>query len=274
MNPSLDNYEITGVLGKGGTAVVYSGIDLLCGRRVAIKMLIQERFRDELIKEKFIEEANRYLYLSHPHIASMHDFVIQPEAYYLVMELIEGVTLDEYILTRSGPLSQENTIEFFLAILEGIAYAHHQDTIHLDIKPGNIMVTTDRRVKILDFGLSISKEEYIQSLLNKKEILKGGTPLYMAPEQIEFNHIDRRTDIYSLGVTLHQMITGKPPYDSKIGIDCIFELIRTQQLPRAKGLYPFVSDAMQDIIDKATAKNPEDRFQTCEEFEFHLEQLK
>jgi len=265
--PKIKNYIIVDILGQGGAGIVYDAIDLRDGTRVAIKSLYPSHLRNNFVRNCFIQEANNYLYLAHPNIVQLKDLLIIPDiAYYLVMEHINGYTLDNYVQNISGPISQERVCTLFSQVLQAIAHAHHNGTIHLDIKPSNILINDQNHVKVVDFGIAQS--------INKGTVKQNiGTPMYMSPEQIQKKALNRQSDIYSLGVTLHHMVTGQLPYSGRIGQQALFEKVLTQPLPRAKSFYPLVSDKMQAIIDKATQKNPKDRFQSCEEFEINLYNL-
>ncbi len=257
-------YNVFDIIGQGGAGIVYDAHDERSGYRVAIKALYTSRFKDDAMKQKFIEEANKYLYLEHENIVSLRDFLMTDSAYYLVMEYVEGKNMEQYISTDSGVIPEEKAIPMFTHILDAVAYAHHRGTIHLDIKPGNIMITETGKVKVLDFGISVDKN------CGEKLDKVSGTPMYMSPEQVDNKNIDRRSDIYSLGVTLFQMVTGQLPYNNISNRATLFHRIKHEPLPRAASIYPLVSSGMQFIIDRATEKLPEKRFQTCEEFHYHL----
>lgn len=270
-----ENLEITGVIGSGGTAKVYHAWDRWAKKKVAIKALFNTRRKDSLVRSKFRQEANLYLYLDHPNIADLTDYIIKRNkdsgeitGEYIVMEFIEGLNLEEYINTKSGPISGENLVRIFTQMLRGIAYAHHHKVTHLDIKPSNIMINSSGRVKVLDFGISSSKDEKIENAKRRM-----GTPMYMSPEQIDVQNVGRQSDIYSLGVTLHHMVTGALPYQGVNSIEEIFRKIKYKPLPRIKEFYPYANEKLQEIIDKATAKKLEDRYKTCEEFEFYISKL-
>jgi serine/threonine protein kinase len=181
------------------------------------------------------------------------------------MEYAPGQSLDSYIHQITGPIPEQKTIYFFEQILDGFAYAHQKGVVHRDIKPSNIIVTPDSDIKILDFGIAKILKEGKRNLTKTGTQL--GTVLYMSPEQVQGRFVDQRTDIYSLGLTLFEMITGKCPYDEdKLTEYEVYEKILKEPLPSTASFYPGVSPKIQQIIAKATAKDPQDRYQSCEEF--------
>ncbi len=261
-------YLLVREIDRGGSATVYFGIDQFRGFPVAIKIPHPSRFTDSAARRQFRLEANLYLQLQHPNIVQLTDLYIQNDTtYYLIMDYVDGLTLNKYIAQKTGPIPEGKAKNFMLQILQGIGYAHQKKVVHRDIKPNNVMITnSDEKIKVLDFGIAIPEKQKQQSKIE-------GTPMYMSPEQIDSVHIDHRSDIYSLGVTLHQMLTGKLPYQPNSTRREVFDKIKTEKLPRAISLYPFVSEGMQRIIDKATEKNPEKRFQSCNEFAEALAKL-
>lgn len=262
-----ENLDLFGEIGSGGTAKVYIAHDKWANKTVAVKALFKSSYKDNYIRNKFKQEANQYLYLDHPNIVNLTDYIEKDDTDYIVMEFIDGKTLDEYINTVSGPLVGENLINIFSQILAGVAHAHHDEIFHLDIKPSNIMITNDMKVKVLDFGISSTKEEKIE-----KEKRRMGTPMYMSPEQVTMSEIQRFSDIYSLGVTLFYAVTATLPYKGKHTFDEIFHKIKYEALPEINQFYPYASPKLQKVINKATAKKIEDRFQSCEEFDFFLQE--
>jgi len=255
----VDYIEIIEQIGTGGAGSVWKGVDLHTGKLVAVKTLWKNLFKDEIIRTKFIEEANRYLYINHPNIVKLRDFIAKDEAYYLVMEFIEGQTLEEYINKVTGPIPEEVAFAILKEVLLAIDFAHKQDVIHLDIKPSNIMISVSGDIKVLDFGISAKAED-----AGKGSIM--GSPMYMSPEQIKGKAIDFRSDIYSLGVMLHQMLSGKLPYSSNITKEKLFEMIQDSQLPRLDTIVPWASSDAQYLVDMATAKSPSKRFNSCADF--------
>ena len=262
------NYRIESLLGEGGMGNVYLGLHTHLNRKVAVKALHPVLARNFEIRERFKNEASALSQLNHPNIVALHDYIEQDNEAYLVMEFVDGIPLDEYIQKVSGPIPEEKAIKLFTQILDGVAYAHSKNIIHRDVKPSNFLVTNEGIVKILDFGIAKILSETSHKLT--KTGAKIGTILYMSPEQIKGLVVDKKTDIYSLGVTLFQMLSGKCPYDESSTEYEISKKIVEEPLPRAKDFYICVSARMQSIIDKATAKNPTSRFSDCDEFKKYL----
>ena len=259
------NYQIDSLVGEGGVGKVYLASHMQLGRKVAIKALNPGLVDNQEVKQRFRNEAATLSTLQHLNIVTLYDYVEEEKGLFLIMEYVDGMPLNKYIKDVSGPIAEDKAVKIFNQILEGMAYAHEQDIIHRDIKPSNIILGTNAEIKILDFG--IAKILGHQQSDITKTGAKVGTVLYMSPEQVKGKAMDKRTDIYALGLTLFQILTGKPAYDQEQMTEYeIYEQIVKSPLPRAKDFYPNVSDKMQNIIDKATAKEPENRFQSCEEF--------
>lgn len=262
----IKHIEIVGEIGSGGTAKILKGVDLNTGLLVAVKVLWSNLFKHEEMKKRFVFEANQYLYLNHPGIVQLKDFIITEDAYFLVMEYIDGKNLDEYINHVSGPIPEPKAIDIFLEILEAVAYAHSNNVLHLDIKPANIMIDKQGHIKLLDFGISAESDK-----VEKNSIV--GSPLYMSPEQTYGKNVNEQSDIYSLGITLFQMLTGTTPITGKMNKHQVFEAIRNGNLPKAIDHYPFVSNKIQSIIDKATHIELSERYQSVESFITDLEAI-
>ena len=260
--PNLKYYYIDSQISSGGTAAVYRGIDLRSGYEVAIKALFPHRAKDSFVKKRFREEANHYLYLSHPNITKLVDFIEDGNNYYLVMEFVDGVPLDEYI-KLTGPLSDSEITDLFLQVLDTIAYLHQNQVLHLDIKPSNMMVVENedgtKHIKILDMGISAKIND------KSNNIKKCGSPAFMAPEQINQGKLGFFTDIFALGVTLFNIITMKLPFFGNNHTE-IFEKICNEPTPSTKDVCENVNPLYQPIIERALNKNAANRYQTCEEF--------
>ena len=256
------NYEITTLLGEGGMGNVYLAEHLQLDRKVAIKMLHPRLAANEALRKRFKNEALAMSKLNHPNIVALHDYLESEDGLFLIMEYVSGKELEVYIRDESGPVNSEDAIHFMKQILGGVAYAHAQGIVHRDIKPSNILFTEDKKIKILDFG--IAKLLDADKKLTKTG-MQMGTVLYMSPEQVKGKKIDQRTDIYSLGVTFFQMLTGQSPYATTTTEFEVYTQIVNDPLPKASSIYPGVSEKFEAIIAKATAKEPIQRFGSCEE---------
>lgn len=261
--PSYFNYQIEKILGQGGMGKVYLAKDTRLNRKVAIKELNRLYVNEPTVRERFKNEAALLAKLKHPNIVALYEYVEHPDTLFLVMEYIEGIPLDKYLSEHSGPIPENKAIHIFLQLLEACQYAHEQNIIHRDIKPSNIILGAADEAKILDFGIAKAINEPQDQKLTRTG-MRLGTLYYMSPEQIRTRNLDARSDIYSLGVTLFEMLTGKCPYSAELSEYDVALKVVNEPLPRAKFFYPNVPDYLQKIIDKATAKNPEDRFQTIE----------
>jgi eukaryotic-like serine/threonine-protein kinase len=266
MEQQILNYQIERLLGEGGMSRVYLGIDLKTGQKVAIKELLPHLANHDDLRERFRREAQFMAKLSHKHIVHLIRYEEIGTRLFLVQEYIEGVTLEDYITKERGPIPEEETRELFCQLLEAFAYAHDNGVIHRDIKPSNILITKGNQVKVVDFGIARIAGGNSGTLRTKTGV-RMGTVAYMSPEQVNGREVDERTDIYSLGVLLYQMLTGKAPYD--MNAESEFEVqvkIVKEPLPRMKSTYEYVSDRMQRIVDKATAKEKGDRYRNCNDF--------
>lgn len=257
--PSIRYYDVTRLIQEGGTSAVYEAVDLRSGNVVAIKALFANKAKDEFMLKRFREEANHYLLLSHPNLPKLVDFIINDGQMYLVMEYVDGTDMNSF-LRSNGPLDEDLTIHFFTMILDTIGYLHKQGILHLDIKPSNIMVTENLGIKILDLGISAKVSE--GETLKKK----CGSPSFMAPEQIKGEKLDCYTDIYQIGVTLFNMVTGKLPFSGSTQKE-IFDNICNQPIPSIGDCTDLVNPAMQAVIEKSTQKEGANRYASCEEFE-------
>jgi serine/threonine protein kinase len=262
------NYKIEALLGEGGVGSVYLATHSQLGRKVAIKVLNPSLVNNVEVRERFRNEAATLSSLQHINIVTLYDYLEDERGLFLIMEYVSGNSLDNYIRQVSGPIPEQKAIYFFNQILDGLSYAHLRGIVHRDIKPSNIIITSDADAKILDFGIAKILKEGKAGMT--KTGARLGTVLFMSPEQVKGQGVDLRTDIYSLGITLFEMLTGRCPYDENSVEFEIYNKIVLEPLPRAKSFYPMVSDKMQAIIDKATAKNPAERFQSCEEFKLAL----
>lgn len=265
------NYIIVRLLGSGGMGSVYLAENkFINGSKVAIKVINSDMAND-FTRNKLKEEAEILTSLNHPNIVRFLNYQIDDAGtVFLIMQFVEGTRLDVYIRNFSGLIVEDRIGPLFEPILDAIEYAHQHNVIHRDIKPSNIVITPEGQPMVLDFGISSIVNESGQ--LNDNTVI--GTPSYMSPELIKAESIDKRSDIYSLGVMLDYMLIGRSPYDLSIMSEAeLNEAIVNDPLPRMKLIYPYISDNVQRVVDKATAKNPKDRYQSCAEFKRDLHRV-
>jgi serine/threonine protein kinase len=269
VHKKINHYEIVDRINAGGTATIFSGVDLHTGELVAIKQLNPAFFANATMLQSFRKEAFRYLELKHPNIVSLKDFILYKDTGYLVMEYIDGKNLREYIKDISGPLPISNVALLMMETMAALGFSHQQNIVHLDIKPSNIMLTEKNQIKLIDFGISSEGKK------NAGEEIMG-SPYYMSPEQIKGDDVDHRTDIYSLGISIYELLTGRLPFDGDLTRDQLFDTIKTQPVPEYYAPNEIdieYEGEMNEIIQKATAKSPEDRYDNCEEFTVDLLQF-
>jgi serine/threonine-protein kinase len=261
----VGTYKITDKIGEGGMGSVFKGVDTMLEREVAIKMLRPDFTRDAEIVERFRTEAITLAKLNHPNIATLHNFFRHEDDYFMVMEFVRGETLDS-LIRKNGAVAVDRTIYLFGQALEGIGHAHTMGIIHRDIKPANMMFTEKGTVKVMDFGIA--------RVLGTTRMTRQGTIIgtvdYMAPEQIKGEDSDNRTDIYSLGILLYEMLTGRVPFqhDSEYGL-MMAQINEAPPPPRS--IAPHIPLYIEQVIMRALAKNPSARFQTVGEFRMALE---
>src|ERR1700722_3027812 len=268
----LGHYRIVEKIGAGGMGVVYRARDERLDREVPLKVLPPAALADITAVTSFRKEAQTLSKLNHPNIATLHDFDSQDELSFLIMEYIPGVTLDQKI--AGGKLAEKEVIRLGVQLSQGWHAAHSQGVKQRDLKPGNLRITPDRRLKILDFGLArlVVPADKDQTLSSFETRTGAGTLPYMSPERLEGEAADERSDIYAVGAVLYEMATGQRLFPSKNGpllIDAI--LHQFPQLPR--DLNRQISLGMQCIIQKALDKNPERRYQSAMELQVDLERL-
>ncbi len=264
---TFSHYRILEKLGEGGMGVVYKAEDTKLKRQVALKFLPAELTRDAEAKARFIHEAQAASALEHPNICTIHDIQESSEGQlFMVMPCYEGQTLrqmlDEVRAGRAEPLQTSEAIEIAVQIGEGLALAHEKGIVHRDLKPANVFVIRDGVVKILDFG--IAKLAGGQTKLTKTGTTMG-TAAYMSPEQAMGKEVDRRADIWSLGVVLYEMLAGRLPFQGDYEQALIYSIINEVPEPLSKSR-PDASAGIEQIVNHALAKNPADRYQTMEEF--------
>jgi serine/threonine protein kinase len=255
MSQQIDQYEILNELGAGGMGVVYRARDLLLDREVAIKRLRNEFAATPGVLERFLKEAQLQARLSHPNIAHLHSLVRDGDSLCIVIELVDGTNLDRHM-----PMPWQPALSVTLQILEGLDYAHRRGVLHRDVKPENIMIDRDGAVRLMDFGIAHA----IGSARLTRDQSIVGTIEYMAPERILGRESDQRSDIYSVGVLLFEMIAGRLPFIT--GSE--FELLRAHieaEPPAVSRLVSGVPEFVDSAIGKAMAKEPAARYASCAE---------
>ena len=249
-----DRYEIEKLIGEGGMANVYLARDTILDRKVAVKVLRGDLAGDDKFVRRFQREALSASSLSHPNIVEIYDVGADGGNFYIVMEFIEGKTLKQLIKKR-GVLTLSETIDIMLQLLDALSSAHDSYIIHRDIKPQNIMIKESGLVKITDFGIAMA--------LNNVELTQTnsvmGSVHYLPPEQASGKGSTIRSDIYSLGILMFEMLTGKMPYRGDSAVEIALKHMK-EELPNAKELNPVIPQSVENIIIKAAAKNPKNRF--------------
>lgn len=265
----LDNrYEILEVIGTGGMAVVYKAKCHRLNRYVAIKVLKDEYAQDEEFRQRFHDESQSVAMLSHPNIVAVYDVSRSGNIDYIVMELIEGITLKEY-LARRGPLSWQEVTFFSMQIAKALDHAHSRGIIHRDIKPQNIMLLRDGTVKVADFG--IARHMAQQKTDNISEAI--GSVHYVSPEQARGSHIDNRADLYSFGVVMYEMLTGRLPFEGDSAISIAVQHINSIPLPPSDYV-PDIPPALEAITMKAMSPSLTRRYASAAQMYADLEHFK
>ncbi len=253
---TVSHYRILAKLGEGGMGVVYKAEDTKLGRLVALKFLPRQAIASEELKARFLNEARAAAALSHPAICTVYE--IDQEHGFLAMELVEGRSLRHLIAER--PLPFYEALEFAAKIGVGLQAAHEKGVVHRDIKPGNVMVTPDGRVKIMDFGLALLAD---QTRITRTGTAVG-TPAYMSPEQTRGKALDRRTDIWAMGVVLYEMLSGRQPFQGNTTEAMLYSIVHAEPEPLT-ALRSGIPMHLDRIVAKALAKDPAARYQHVED---------
>ena len=252
-------YEVLKRVGSGGMADVYMAKDHKLNRNVAVKILKSEYVEDEKFLKKFETEAQAVARLSHPNIVNIYDVGIEDGINYIVMELAEGITLKEYI-RKKGYLSPKETVEISTQIASAISHAHKNHIIHRDIKPQNILVSDTGIIKVTDFG--IAKATSSNTVTSTATAM--GSVHYISPEQAKGRFCDEKSDIYSLGITMYEMVTGHVPFDHENGVTIALMHLQNEITPPSQ-IRDGIPDSLEKIILKCTMKKPEERYQTADD---------
>jgi predicted Ser/Thr protein kinase len=264
----LDRYEVGRLLGAGGMAEVFEGRDRLLARRVAIKVLQAQFARDPSFLIRFKREAQAAASLSHPNIVGVYDTGTEDGTHFIVMEYVEGRTLKD-VIRAEGPLYPERAAEVCADVCSALIAAHARGLIHRDIKPGNVMLTPEGKVKVMDFG--IARATTSETITQTAAVV--GTAQYISPEQAQGQTVDYRSDLYSVGCCLYEMLTGTVPFTGATPVAIAYRHVREDPTP-PRMLNPDVPAPLEAITLKAMAKLPDNRYQTAAEMHDDLERFR
>jgi serine/threonine protein kinase len=276
---TIAHYRITAVIGSGGMGQVYRATDTRLNRDVALKVLPQEMASHPERLERFQREAKALASLDHPSIVTVHSVEESDGIHFLTMQLVEGQSLDTLI--PSDGFASERIVEIASALADALSAAHQKGFVHRDLKPANIMLSESGRVKVLDFGLAkitTSAEPMpagsdIATQMRTSEGVVMGTMPYMSPEQIEGREVDPRTDLFSLGVVLHQMATGRLPFQGPTA-PALLSAILKDSAPDLKNIRPDLPEGLIQLIGRCLEKNRNRRIQSAKEIRDALESLR
>ena len=262
-------YRVEARIGSGGMGEVYRGVDTVLDRTVAIKILLPQFARDVSFVERFRREAQAAARLNHPNLVGIYDSGADGETQFIVMEFIEGRTLADF-MSSGGRFTTVHAVEVAEKICDALAYAHVAGVIHRDIKPANVMVTRKGEVKVMDFGIARIVAGP-QTAPQTSAVL--GTAAYISPEQAQGQPVDGRSDIYSLGAVLYEMLTGRPPFTGDSSVAVAYKQVNESPvLPSIANRE--VSPLLDAVLMRALAKNPANRYQTADEFRADLERAR
>lgn len=266
----LDNrYELLERIGVGGMAVVYKARCHRLNRLVAVKILKPDLAEDAEIRRRFSDESQAVAMLSHPNIMAVYDVSCSGELNYIVMELLDGITLKQYMQKKGGPLNWREALHFITQIMKALAHAHSRGIIHRDIKPQNVMVLRDGSIRVTDFGIARLTSS-AQSTLTQEAL---GSVHYISPEQARGSHIDNRADIYSAGVVLYEMTSGRLPFEGDTPVAVAIQHINSIPLP-PRDINPDIPEALEAINMKAMAHDAAKRYSCAEEMLVDLEEFR
>jgi serine/threonine-protein kinase len=261
MKQQFGHYDIVAELGRGGMGVVYKGYETSLNRYVAIKVLAESLAHDQSVKERFLREARSMASLNDPHIIQIYFIGEDAGQTYFVMEFVDGESLGS-VLKRETKLTPEQSAKIIHQTALGLATAHDKGVIHRDIKPGNLMLTSKGAVKIADFGIALSTQDFSKKLTSTGEFV--GTPGYLSPEVCQGKPVDQRSDIFSLGIVLFECLAGRMPFTDESPLGLMLEVVKAE-IPNVRSLNADVDPELSRILTKMVAKDPADRYQSCQE---------
>ena len=262
-----NRYEVGSAIARGGMARVFLGTDLLLGRTIAIKVLAPQFASDERFVARFRREATAAARLNHANVVSVFDTGAEGNVHYIVMEYVEGPTL-ETILRQEGPLTVARSFRIAEGVCRGLTAAHAQGLVHRDVKPANVILDPRGLVKVADFGIARPLDD--AATLTATGVI--GTAAYLSPEQAQGLQVDARSDLYSLGCLLYEMLAGRPPFDGESAVAVAFKHVHEDPLPLAEA-NPAVPAALDDLVMRSLAKSPEDRHDSAAAFAEELSRV-
>ncbi len=266
-------YRLKRLIAKGGMAEVWEAVDDILGRPVAVKVLHPHLAADELFRERFRREAIAAARLAHPNVVATFDTGTDDSITFIVMELVEGRTLRE-TLNESGPMAPRPAVHIAAQVADALNYAHKSGIVHRDVKPANILLCPDGRVKVADFGIAKAVEDTQPGRPGGHDALTGtgsiiGTAAYLSPEQVEGGAVDGRTDVYALGVVLYEMLCGRPPFSGDTDMAVALKHVTTRPL-EPRQVRAGIPRALEDVVLRAMNKLPEARYQSAAELQTAL----
>ena len=263
-------YEIKELIGVGGMAYVYKAYDSIDDRTVAVKILKDEFLANEEFTRRFKNESKAIAILSHPNIVKVYDVSFGERLQYIVMEYIDGITLKEYI-DQQKDIKWKEAVHFTVQILRALQHAHDKGIVHRDIKPQNIMLLADGTIKVTDFGIARFSRTDIRATSNQAKAI--GSVHYISPEQARGEITDEKADIYSVGVMLYEMLTGRLPFEADNAVSvAIMQLQSEPKLPRE--INPQIPEGLEEITMKAMQKDPAKRYQSAAEMLYDIDEFK
>ena len=262
-------YLIQSLVGVGGMANVYRGVDEKTGNAIAVKVLKEEFLDNEELVRRFKNESKAISILDHPNIVKVYDVSVTDRLQYIVMEYVDGITLKEYLKQRGGALTWKETVHFATQVLGALQHAHSKGIIHRDVKPQNIMLLADGSIKMMDFGIARFSRAQSQTVSDKAI----GSVHYISPEQAKGDKTDARTDLYSVGVMLYEMLSGRLPFDGDGAVSIAIMQISDKAKPLAQ-VAPNVPEGLRQITEKAMEKDPAKRYQSAQEMLDAIEKFK